>query len=409
MSTKKIGFSALTAIIIGNIMGSGVLILPKTIGKFGIISLWSYTIAAIGFLAIGLMYAKMQIWLKCEGVHGPILTVFGRKPGQIAALLYWLSVVLGNSALFTSLFLYTGFDKISLLTCCILTSSILFLATLFNCIELSIVKLIEILVASIKMLPLVGLPLFCTYYAWNSNIDIYKIYETTTFTQGVQQTLPHTLWAFIGIETAIAMGSTVRNPERTISKAMIVAMIAIAFADILGLWTIIKLVPNPSESSAPYTELLIFTMPQAIRKFASPIIYGLYIFLILGSIYSWVFTSGIIASESAGQKLFPKFMEKKNKFGAPSNALIISSILSFLFLIFTYNEDLAAHFDTMLDFLTLITFIIHLTTNMAFFKLIRKHLTLSNICIGVISLTTNVSTIYIICTQVLHKFYFAFT
>ncbi|QEK38610.1 APC family permease [Candidatus Cytomitobacter primus] len=403
MSSKKIGFISLTSIIIGNIMGSGVLLLPKTIGKFGIISLWSYAISAVGFLAIGLLYAQMQMWLKCEGVHGPILKVFGNKYGKAAAFLYWLSVVTGNSALFTSLFSYIGFGKISLLTCLSLTSIILFFATLFNCIDLRAVKIVELFVAAVKMIPLIGLPLLCIYYAWKSNVDIYKIYETTTFTSGIQQTLTHTLWAFLGVETAVAIGSKIHNPEKTIARSMIVGMSTIAIAYILGMWAILKILPNVSEINAPYTELLMFIVPQSIRSFASPLIYGLAIFLILGSVYSWIFTTGVIASDSAEQGLFPKFLAYKNRFGAPSNALIVSSLFSLLFLIATYRDDLSTHFDIMINFLTLITFFVHFATNIAFFKFIfsQSKLTIYNLFIGTTAIIANIIAISIIIMQIL--------
>ncbi len=403
MSNNKIGFIPLVSIIIGNIVGSGVLLLPRTLSKFGVLSLWSYAISAMGLLSIGLMYAKMQIWLKCEGVHGPILKVFGHKYGRVAAFLYWISVVAGNSAMLTSLFSYLGFVHISFMMCFLLSSFFLSLITLFNCIDIRMIKIVEVVVAVVKVVPLIGLPLFCAYKAFLSDIDIYKVYETISFNSGIAQTLPQTLWAFLGIETAVVVGSRVYRPERTIPRAMIFSTIIITFIYILGMWTMMKLLPDLSNSTAPYSDLLKFIVPNSLKAFASPFITGLAVFLIIGSIYGWVFTTGVIMSDSSKQGLFPSIFKQNNRFGAPVKALTISSILSVMFLLLTHQENLAAHFNTMINFLTLVTFCIYFMTNIAFLKTIfNRKITFSNIFIALTSFISTISAIIIIANNILY-------
>ncbi len=403
MSNQKIGFISLSSIIIGNIIGSGVLLLPKKLSAFGMISIWSYVISGLGLLAIGLLYSKMQIWLKCEGVHGPILKVFGKKYGQYAAILYWISVVAGNGALLTSLFSYLGLTSVSFVMCLMLSSFFFFLMTLFNCVDIKLVKIVEIFVAIVKVIPLIGIPLICFYKAFLSNADLSAVYNHISFSSGISHTLSHTLWAFLGIETAIVVGSKVYRPEKTIPRAMIFSTIIIILIYTLGLWTMMKLLPDLANSNAPYTDLFKYIIPDFMKSFASPIITSLAIFLILGSIYGWVFTTGVIVSDAAEDGLLPSFLSKKNKFGAPAIALSISSMLSVIFLLLTHQEDIFNHFDNMISFLTLLTFFIYFSTNIAFFKVVfqKKDFTFSNLFIGITAFIASITAIIIISSNLI--------
>ncbi|MGL4599972.1 MAG: cadaverine/lysine antiporter, partial [Plesiomonas sp.] len=51
-STKKIGLLACTGVVAGNMMGSGIALLPANLAGIGSISIWGWVISLIGAMSL---------------------------------------------------------------------------------------------------------------------------------------------------------------------------------------------------------------------------------------------------------------------------------------------------------------------------------------------------------------------
>ncbi|SUP82957.1 Arginine/agmatine antiporter [Yersinia pseudotuberculosis] len=62
MSTddQKVGLIPVTLMVAGNIMGSGVFLLPANLASTGGIAIWGWLVTIIGALALSMVYAKMS-------------------------------------------------------------------------------------------------------------------------------------------------------------------------------------------------------------------------------------------------------------------------------------------------------------------------------------------------------------
>ncbi|MGL5366646.1 MAG: amino acid permease, partial [Plesiomonas shigelloides] len=58
-STKKIGLLACTGVVAGNMMGSGIALLPANLARIGSISIWGWVIALIGAMSLAYVYARL--------------------------------------------------------------------------------------------------------------------------------------------------------------------------------------------------------------------------------------------------------------------------------------------------------------------------------------------------------------
>lgn len=60
MSTaKKIGLFACTGVVAGNMMGSGIALLPANLASIGAISIWGWVISIIGAMSLAYVYARL--------------------------------------------------------------------------------------------------------------------------------------------------------------------------------------------------------------------------------------------------------------------------------------------------------------------------------------------------------------
>jgi cadaverine:lysine antiporter len=72
-STKRIGLIACTGLVAGNMMGSGIALLPSSLAAYGSITIFSWMISLVGALALAYVYARMATTNPQAG--GPVAPV----------------------------------------------------------------------------------------------------------------------------------------------------------------------------------------------------------------------------------------------------------------------------------------------------------------------------------------------
>jgi cadaverine:lysine antiporter len=69
-SAKKIGLFACTGVVAGNMMGSGIALLPANLASIGGIAIWGWVISIIGAMSLAYVYARLATKNPQQG--GPI-------------------------------------------------------------------------------------------------------------------------------------------------------------------------------------------------------------------------------------------------------------------------------------------------------------------------------------------------
>ncbi|MEF1220552.1 amino acid permease, partial [Photobacterium damselae] len=97
-TSKKIGLIACTGVVAGNMMGSGIALLPSTLAKVGSISIFSWIICLIGALSLAFVYARLATNNPQQGgpiaYAGEVSPAFGFQTG----VLYYHANWIGNLA-----------------------------------------------------------------------------------------------------------------------------------------------------------------------------------------------------------------------------------------------------------------------------------------------------------------------
>ena len=90
---KLLGFWMCTALVMGNMIGSGVFMLPASLAPFGINSLYGWLLTAGGAIMLALVFAQLARALPQGG--GPyhyVRAAFGEGSGFLIAWSYWISI-----------------------------------------------------------------------------------------------------------------------------------------------------------------------------------------------------------------------------------------------------------------------------------------------------------------------------
>ena len=98
---QKIGLITTTSLVIGNMIGAGIFVLPAALAKYGSISLLGWLFSATGALILAKIFSNFSVILagKSGGPYAYSRAGFGDFIGFLVAWGYWVSCWVGNAAI----------------------------------------------------------------------------------------------------------------------------------------------------------------------------------------------------------------------------------------------------------------------------------------------------------------------
>ena len=106
---RKLGFWMCLALVVGNIIGSGVYLLPASLALLGRNVLMGWLATALGAIALGIVFTALSRELKGNGgPYAATRAAFGPLAGFVIAWGYWVSIWVGNVTIATGAVSYTS-------------------------------------------------------------------------------------------------------------------------------------------------------------------------------------------------------------------------------------------------------------------------------------------------------------
>ena len=317
---KKMGLTGLTTLVAVNMMGSGIIMLPSSMAQLGAVSLLSWVITAIGSMAIAYCFAQCGIFCtRPGGMSAYTEEAHGKSAFFLCSYLYFLSLAIGNVAIaisavgyMTPFLPWLGSGAIPLF---VGTVGLIWLTSLANFGGPKVTGQIGSVTVWGVIIPVAGLSLIGWFWfdpeifrqAWNPN--------GIATSEAIAQSIPLTLWAFLGMESAAQNSDAVENPQRNVPLACLLGTLGAAVVYVASTSVIMGIVPNAelASSTAPFA----FVYAQMFNGWVGDIIMALAVMACVGSLLGWQFTLAQTAKVTADQGLFPRFFARLNRFDAP--------------------------------------------------------------------------------------------
>jgi len=377
---QKLGLWTLTALVAGNMIGSGVFLLPASLATFGSISLLSWIATAVGALLIALVFAKLgTIIPRIGGPYAYCREAFGDFAGFQMAYNYWIAVWVGNAAIAIALTGYLGFFLPSLAKSAMFSTwvsiALVWSVTLINCLGVRHAGIFQLLTTILKLIPLllialVGIFYINPYYLTNFNLSGQSNFSAFSSAATL------TLWSFIGLESASVPAGHIHNPGRNISRATVLGVSIAAIIYICSGIAVMGIVPADqlAHSNAPYADVarLLFGPVGSVIIVVGAVI------SCLGALNGWILLQGQIPLAAAEDVLFPSIFKKKSANNTPIVGLVISSLLVTLLLLMTLSHSLVKQFTVIILLATLASLIPYFLTTMAALIIFLKYPGLGN-------------------------------
>lgn len=373
---KGIGIIVATALVTGNMMGSGIFMLPATLaGESGPGSiLLSWIITGLGSIFLALSFANLgSRYPKTGGPYEYSKLAFGNFTGFLNAWLYWNGSWIGNAAVIIAIASYAGnlFPIISSnhLAAFLFTSGILWIFTLINILGVRLAGRIQ---TAITIFELLLFTFFVIVSALHFHIaNIMPLFPHDKGINTLSTAATSTLWAFIGLETATIAAGEIRNPEKNIRRSTILG-ISIATVMYMAINFFAMGAMNPSrlaDSKAPIADIL----SQFLGSQMTTLITLAAVISILGTTVGWLLSTARVAYAAGVDEVFPKlFAQVHPKFNTPYIALIIGSVLANILLLMNYTKSLNSAFSFVMLLATLSYLPVYAFTAAAEIQLMKK-------------------------------------
>ena len=345
-SAKKVRLGALTALVIGSMVGSGVFSLPQNMavgaGPLAVAIGWAIT--AVGMLALVFVYQSLAL-RKPELDAGPYAYAkagFGPFIGFNSAWGYWLSAWIGNVSyavvVFSALsYFFPAFGDGNTWQAVAAASVLLWLVHFTIITGIRRAAIVNLIVTVTKIAPIV---LFIGLAAVAFKLDVFSMDFTGignaslgSITAQVKSTMLVTLWVFIGIE-----GASVFSARAEHRRDIAIATVA-GFFTCLALYALVSLLSLGILSQPELAALKNPSMAGVLEKIVGPwgavLINVALVVSVAGAFLSWTLLAAEIPYAAAKDGTMPRLFAEQSSSSVPSLSLLITNLLVQLFLVVT--------------------------------------------------------------------------
>ncbi|ELE1908931.1 cadaverine/lysine antiporter [Vibrio vulnificus] len=353
-NAKKIGLIACTGVVAGNMMGSGIALLPSTLASIGSISIFSWAICIVGALSLAFVFARLATKNPQEGgpiaYAGEVSPVFGFQTG----VLYYHANWIGNLAIaitgvsYLSVFFPVLNDPIP---AGLATIASVWVFTLVNLLGGSWVSRLCTVGLVLILVPVLGTALFgwthfdSAIYSQNWNVsagsDGHAIITAVLIC----------LWSFVGVESAAVSSGMVENPKRTVPLATMLGTAIAGVIYVLSTQMISGMFPasEVAASGAPFA----LATTELFGSWTAPFVSAFTALACFTSLGSWMMLVSEAGKRAANDGNFPKVFGETDKNGVPKKGLVIaSSMMTMLMLVLMFFSSETAHASDMFNQLT---------------------------------------------------------
>lgn len=376
MHKQALSLKVLISLVVGNMIGMGIYVLPASLAEYGAMSLLAWLFTSIGAMLLAFTFANLnKRFPKTGGPYVYCKEAFGNQVGFFIAYIYWLSNMIAICGISVSLVGYLGFLLPHLnansshyapyLALCT-EIGIVWCFTLVNIGGIRTAGRVQVILTILKVIPLLLIILIglthmqlahFVHLAKTTNMDVNTLNHAAMLT----------FWAFMGLESATVPAEST-NGYRDIYRATIYGTLISALICILCSVVLMGMMPATQlrNSQFPFAQAgsIIFGSYSALIIVICAIISG------CGSLNVSILIQSQVVYAAARDRLFPAFFAKLTRNNVPIVSQLVSASIITLFLILTMEETILKQFNHIALFAVSLTLTTYFVTALAELKFV---------------------------------------
>lgn len=334
---RRLSLPGAIALIVGNVIGTGIFLLPATLAQYGTISIVAFLLVTLGAVCLAGVFGRLGRRMPSAG--GPYAYArqgFGEFAGFLSAWSFWITAWAGNAGIAVAWVGYVNYflhwentlGKIVIALVGIWVPAIVNLTGVRN------MGLFQIVTTVLKFVPLLFIGIVGMFFISSANFGPFIVGGANPIA-AISLAGAVLLFIYSGIESVAIAAEKIVNPERNVGRASLFGTLACAVVYLLGTLAVMGNVPQPTlaASEAPFAD--------AINNMFGGTIWGAVMAVIaiisgLGALNGWTLLVAEMPMASARDGLFPRLFTAENRNGTLWAGILIGSVLTSLVMVISY-------------------------------------------------------------------------
>jgi len=340
---QKLGIWMTGALVVGSMIGSGIFLLPVSLAPLGANALIGWIVSIFGALAIAFALASLGR-SGAGGIHAYIERAFGPRAAFLVTWAFWWSNIAAQAALAIA-----TASALSRLIPALGGSSGIVAVGVASVVLLTLVNLrgvrtsggLSLLTVAIKLVPLLGVVVILIIHQ-RSGMRFERLAASPINTTNIASATTLALFALTGFENATAPVDKVRDPARTIPRAILGGAAFVGFIYLLSSSGVMLLLPadHIAISPAPYADVIALQWGEQAALLAA--------FMIavsaFGALNCMIFGTGELAYAMGLRADLPAVIARTGRDNIPIVAHIVGGALTIALILANASKSTAGLF-----------------------------------------------------------------
>ncbi|MEU4698343.1 amino acid permease [Nonomuraea dietziae] len=361
---RSLGLGSAVALVIGNVVGTGIFLLPASLAAFGTVSLVAMAAVTVGAIAMAMVFGKLGARIPAGG--GPYAyarNAFGEFAGFWNAWSFWLTAWIGNAAIAVAWVGYVqyftqqvvGLDWSGTAAAIVIALIGLWIPAVVNMLGARNMAAFQLVTTILKFAPLLFVAVVGLFFVQGANFGPFNATDGN-WVGALSLAGAVALFIYSGVESVSIAAEKIKDPARNIGRASIIGVLACAALYMLSTVAVMGTVPHARllESSAPFADALnnmFGGSAGGVLMAACAIISG------IGALNGWTMLVAEMPMAAARDGMFPAMFARESRRGAPLAGILAGTILTSVMLLVAYASEnafntivLLASFTTVIPY-----------------------------------------------------------
>ncbi|MEU5682738.1 amino acid permease [Streptomyces venezuelae] len=345
---RRFGLPIATCLVMGNIIGGGIFLLPASVAPFGTISLVAFAVLTAGAIALALVFGRLAE--RDPRTGGPYVyarAAFGDFAGFLAAWSYWITTWVSNAALavaavgYLDVLIPVNDHKWSAIVAALVLQ---LLPALANFAGTRYVGAVQLVATVLKFVPLLLVAVGGLFFFDSANLGPFQASDDSPM-GAVSAAAAILLFSYLGVESAAVSAGEVRDPRRNVGRATILGTLGAAVVYLLGTLAVFGTVAHDKlvASTAPFSDAVdvMFGGSWGGTAVACAALVSM-----VGALNGWTLLSAQTPYAAAQDGLFPSAFGKKKR-GVPTVGVLVTVVLASLLTVYNYTAGSGGVFESL--------------------------------------------------------------
>jgi len=344
---RVLGFWPALALVVGNLIGSGIYLLPATLAPLGANALIGWGVTILGAMALAFVFARLAAVIPCAG--GPYAfadAAFGPVVGFAVAWSYWILIWAGNGAVAIAVVsaLSVPFPALAGGVPAFVTALALIWALVaVNIRGVALAGHIQLVTALLKLAPLAAIVLVALWLLFRDGGAAIAVNPPVPLGVGaVAGAVALTFWGFLGVESATVPADKVKDAARIVPLVTLLGTALAGAVYVLVAGAIALMMPADLIAASP-SPLAAF-LGRSWGGGALLIVAVFAAISALGTLNGFILLQGEMPWAMARGGVFPAWFGKESRHGTPARAHLVSGVLVTIVMALNYTGSTGALF-----------------------------------------------------------------